>query len=491
VKRLANTDQISTALSQALVNQRLHQFRWFGDRHRRVRDASVHAVVLEEHRGHQVGTAIGRLSFNDGGSEQYQLPFLIAPGVTDPDAELATLELEAERHWILDGPTSPIFRGWLLTTQIASRTLSSGNDRYEFSWHGPDFDGLQKGTLAGASRLAGVEQSNTTIVYGRELIVKLYRRLSEGLNPELEIARHLVAIGEEEAVPELLGSAIFASQPDVSMGVAIAQRHVGDHVDLWTELNRLLSAGEIDESLGLVEDLGRVTAELHGALAKPTWNDAFATEVISRSDVEAWTTGLNNSFTQTLQMLSDNREAVGQNDLQLVEAIESARESLVRQAEGFTHLVGRRKCRVHGDYHLGQVLYTSSGHLKIIDFEGEPKRSLAERRVKTSPLKDVAGMLRSLAYARGSAQIPINDASNRASVIPLVDWERRARDRFLSAYQRQLSAYETMLIPESNGELMQAVRAWELDKALYEVQYELSSRPNWLWLPLSSLVKQS
>jgi maltose alpha-D-glucosyltransferase / alpha-amylase len=493
VKRLVHIDQIANALAQALVNERLHQFRWFGDRHRRVRDAHIHDVFLEEFFDHQVGTAIGRLLFADGGTEQYQLPFVISEGAIDLNAELAALHWEDEQRSIIDGPTSPVFREWLLATLTASRRLSSGDARYEFTWHGPDIDDSKLSLLSGASRLAGVEQSNTTIVYGRELIVKLHRRLSEGVNPELEIAKHLVAIGAEEAVPELFGSAIFARQQGVSMGVAIAQRHVGDNVDLWTELNRLLSVGEISESLDIVEDLGRVTAELHGALATPTWDDAFSTEVISRSDVEAWTTALNESFTQTLEMLSENRETVRRNDLQVVEAIEGARESLIRQAEGFSRLVGRRKCRVHGDYHLGQVLYTSSGHLKIIDFEGEPKRTLAERRVKTSPLKDVAGMLRSLAYARGSVQLQLQsiDASKRDSVIPLVEWERHARDRFLTSYQRQLSTFETMLIPESSDELMLAVRAWELDKAIYEVQYELSSRPDWLWLPLSSLVKQS
>jgi maltose alpha-D-glucosyltransferase/alpha-amylase len=175
----------------------------------------------------------------------------------------------------------------------------------------------------------------------------------------------------------------------------------------------------------------------------------------------------------------------------LISTLIALADRLPSRSVGFERLVGALKTRVHGDYHLGQTLRTTSGDFVILDFEGEPQRPIAERRAKTSPLKDVAGMLRSFGYARGAAE---RDAfargDDRESLrADLVAWERSARRAFLASYVVTSRRGGARYLPSSDDDLRQAVAAWELDKALYEVNYELNNRPDWLALPLSAVIK--
>jgi maltose alpha-D-glucosyltransferase/alpha-amylase len=161
---------------------------------------------------------------------------------------------------------------------------------------------------------------------------------------------------------------------------------------------------------------------------------------------------------------------------------------LAAQTTGFDRLVGRSKIRVHGDLHLGQILVTPEREFLVLDFEGEPRRSIAERRLKTSPMKDVAGMLRSFSYARGAAE-----REEAPSAIPspadLIRWERGVRKAFLDSYLTTSRQGQARFLPVSNDDVRQAIAAWELDKALYEILYELDNRPDWLAIPLSGTLK--
>jgi trehalose synthase-fused probable maltokinase len=161
------------------------------------------------------------------------------------------------------------------------------------------------------------------------------------------------------------------------------------------------------------------------------------------------------------------------------------RGNLLEQSRCFDDLLGYPVIRVHGDYHLGQVLRDANGQAYVVDFEGEPQRSVAERTLKTSPLKDVAGMLRSFSYARGAA---LGD-KREARQVDLTAWEQRQRQRFLDGYLSRVRSERPDLLPAGDAATARAIEAWEVDKALYEVLYELSSRPSWLWLPLTSLAR--
>jgi maltose alpha-D-glucosyltransferase/alpha-amylase len=161
---------------------------------------------------------------------------------------------------------------------------------------------------------------------------------------------------------------------------------------------------------------------------------------------------------------------------------------LESRASGFDRLIGRAKTRVHGDYHLGQTLRTQGGNFIVLDFEGEPQRSIEERRRKTSPLKDVAGMLRSFSYARGTST-PWLSPGSVVLHADLVNWERGIRDAFLATYISTVADGGGSFLPESAEDMSTALSAWELDKAAYEVLYELNNRPDWLWIPLAAMIK--
>jgi trehalose synthase-fused probable maltokinase len=164
--------------------------------------------------------------------------------------------------------------------------------------------------------------------------------------------------------------------------------------------------------------------------------------------------------------------------------------ALAERANGYRNELSTQRIRVHGDYHLGQTLRTPDGDWVIIDFEGEPARSLDERRQRASVLKDVAGMLRSFAYARGTAERSAGGSADRAARGRLGPWEMGARRAFLEGYRQALATSEMRFVPKDDAAFARALAAWELDKALYEVAYEVRNRPDWLELPLRSLLPE-
>jgi maltose alpha-D-glucosyltransferase/alpha-amylase len=173
----------------------------------------------------------------------------------------------------------------------------------------------------------------------------------------------------------------------------------------------------------------------------------------------------------------------------LPEMIDELRALSVR-ANGYSEEAQSVRIRVHGDYHLGQTLRTQDGDWTILDFEGEPARSLTERRQRTSALKDVAGMLRSFSYARGAAERAANVNEDDLASSRLRQWETRARQAFLEGYQQALGTTAVPLAPDTEDAFSRALAAWELDKALYEVGYEARNRPDWIELPLRALLPQ-
>jgi maltose alpha-D-glucosyltransferase/alpha-amylase len=171
-------------------------------------------------------------------------------------------------------------------------------------------------------------------------------------------------------------------------------------------------------------------------------------------------------------------------------AITAGLPDIAARADGYQVEEGMPRIRVHGDYHLGQALRTRDDDWVIIDFEGEPARPVSERRQKASPLKDVAGMLRSFGYARGVAERASHSAGGPDAAKRLARWERVARQAFLEEYRRALRTSPVPLAPEDDGAFNRALSAWELDKALYEIAYEARNRPDWLELPLRSLLPE-
>jgi maltokinase len=328
---------------------------------------------------------------------------------------------------------------------------------------GENFDAALNavGTPARVRRLTA-EQSNTSIVFDDAVILKLIRKLEPGRNPELEVGAKLKQRGFR-ATPTLLGA--LTLQTDVEATVGVAHRFVRVDGDGWSYVLAALRSGAPD-LLEQVRELGERVGELHVALADPE-DPAFAPEPITSADLRRWTATLTRELLTTLRVASAAVPELSQKRSGLlahVERLAAAPPAGVR-------------LRQHGDLHLGQVL-RSSGAWLIFDFEGEPARPLAERREKYPPLKDVAGMLRSFAYAiatavRGGSAV----AGLRAPI----------RQAFLDGYRSRASA----LLPEDERGFAALLELFELEKLLYELRYEVGHRPDWIGIPARDLLEEA
>jgi maltose alpha-D-glucosyltransferase/alpha-amylase len=331
------------------------------------------------------------------------------------------------------------------------------------------------------------EQSNTSIRFGDAAIVKLIRRLQPGPNPDAEMLGALASVAFAH-VPQFLGEASWRSPTNEEYPLLLVQAFVPNDGDGWSwMLNRLaaIAAGEIERDVEMRAEqlLGRRTGELHVALSQLT-SPEFAPEPVSEKQVTREMERIADEADDAVAMLEGADAAV---QALLKEPLEVVTGRMRRQAaaavSGLHEEAGLPRIRVHGDFHLGQTLRTRDDDWMIIDFEGEPARPVAERRRKTSPLRDVAGMLRSFSYARGAAEraLPSDDRSGPAQ---LAQWESAAREAFVAGYRAAVTAAPLPLVPSDNAAFARALAAWELEKAIYEIGYEVRNRPDWLDLPL-------
>jgi maltokinase len=319
-------------------------------------------------------------------------------------------------------------------------------------------------TPSGHMREMGAEQSNSSFVFGEELVLKVFRRLEPGVNPELEMLRFLSTRGFPNTAV-LAGWYEYAGEL-MHATLGILQEYIREARDGWQLA--------LDDPRGMatrIAELGRATGEMHTVLASDDDDPAFAPEVPSAESLSLLTATIDEQIERVFVDLSPDDPAM---------APIAGRGELVRERlQQMSHVgVGGKLIRHHGDYHLGQTLLSDSRWI-ILDFEGEPARSLLERRRKRSPLRDVAGMLRSFAYAASASQL--------LRGVPAPDgWEQRARTDFLDAY---LAAVEPALLPAGRPAIDKLLAIFELEKAVYELRYELNNRPDWVPIPVAGIAR--
>jgi maltokinase len=311
-------------------------------------------------------------------------------------------------------------------------------------------------------RVLGLEQTNSSIVLDDELIVKVFRRVEAGVNPELELLSFFATHGYEN-VPRLRGWWSYAG-PLMSASLGVVQEFVADAVDGWSlALEELGSDPEL--FLGRLARLGEVIGGMHAVLASDAQDPAFAPEEASEESLALLTATVDEEIEKVSSTLPESAAVAP-----LLGRADDVRD-LLRALSSFGS-IGRR-IRTHGDLHLGQLLWAHDDWL-VIDFEGEPARPLHERRLKQSPLRDVAGILRSFTYATAVAGIEDPEI------------ETRARAAFLGGYWQTLRS-ATFLPPRETAERL--VRIFELEKAIYELRYELDNRPDWVSIPVAGIAR--
>ncbi|MDX6689179.1 MAG: maltokinase [Solirubrobacteraceae bacterium] len=323
-------------------------------------------------------------------------------------------------------------------------------------------------TPTGDVRPMGAEQSNSSIVFGEEQVLKVFRRIEPGDNPELEMLRFLSRRGFAN-VAALTGWYEYSGEL-ISATLGILQEFVPESRDGWQLA--------LEDPLGLlrrVGELGEATARMHNILASDATDPAFAPEEPSAEALSLLTATIDEQIEQMfLDLPADERVA----------PIAGRGEEIRDRLQMLSHVgVGGRLIRNHGDYHLGQTMLAAGvgggteSRWIILDFEGEPARSLLDRRRKRSPLRDVAGMLRSFAYAASASEllrgVPAPD-----------DWEERARAVYLESY---LDTVEPFLLPAGQTAIEKLLAIFELEKAVYELRYELNNRPDWVKIPVAGI----
>jgi maltose alpha-D-glucosyltransferase / alpha-amylase len=362
---------------------------------------------------------------------------------------------------------------------------------------GADFATLELERLSSSS-------SNTVVNLAQRLLLKGYRRLREGISPELEMGLYLTEVAHFPNCAPLAGVLEYVGNDGQNKLLAMLQGYIRNQGDGWIysleylrrhlEQNRTAPATDAlpvnahEAYLGLVRVLATRTAELHLALARPTDDPVFEPQPLTRSDLDGYRQLALDEARSALDLLKTNLEQLTGTDRDKANAVLAARDRVLERLTAWAAgPVEGLKIRIHGDYHLGQVLITRNDFV-IIDFEGEPGRSLEQRRAKHSPLRDVAGMLRSFSYVQHSALRGVaHDEAEAAKLAPLAQsWESEVRAAFIASYDA-LAAPATLYGSDLTGGGLLGL--FELEKALYELRYELSNRPAWAGIPLQGILQ--
>lgn len=458
----------------------LSRRRWFGAKARRIRAVELldWAALPDLDL-----LALWRIAYEAGPSESYFLPVVLrSVEATPPAPAIARLRIADGEQVLFDALSDPGFCLAFYQALAASHSLAGERGRFRFRPSSP------LPAESGPPRVIAAEQSNTSVVFGQAAILKAFRRLAPGVNPDVEISRFLTLQTGFQNFPRALGDVSYEGDGDRPT-LAFLQEFVPNQGDGWSYFLAGL-AGVYGAAYGrgegrdLVPDaarLGQVTGQLHLALASDPAHPDFAPQPASPGDVRHWRARLAADLDLALAALE---RRVGGNEE--AAALLRRRRQLEAAVERFDTLETAElvKIRIHGDYHLGQVLRTA-GDFVVIDFEGEPARSLEERRARQPAMKDVAGMVRSFNYAAWAGWFE-HGRSDPALQGRAGEWDGRMRRAFWDGYRRTVANSPVLPADEETQALL--LSFFELEKLVYELNYELNHRPDWLPIPLKGVL---
>ena len=526
------TGSARTALERSLPAY-LKACRWFGGKARRMRSATMVDAVPFRYEDTAVYLVTLEIQYREGGPETYLLPlgFATHERMNDlrqahSEAFVANLRVAGDGQqlegMLYDASFDDGFARGLLDAMARRRVFKGESaeiaaipSRAFRRTVGPAVASLQPAALR-------AEQSNTSIRYGDRLVLKLFRRLEEGTNPDLEIGRFLTERTSFGHIPPLAGHMELRRGKRAPITMAVLQGWVPNEGDAWNYtldqlkvyLENALARKDQEPELpskdkhllDLLEQempplaqeiigpylasamlLGQRTAELHRALASETGDLTFAPESFTVQYRQSLYQSMRTLASKALELLRDRLNELPENArVNASELLSMEQRILNRFRAVLDRKITATRVRVHGDYHLGQVLYTGKDFV-ILDFEGEPARPLSERRLKRSPLKDIAGMLRSFTYATSFALR--SDSVRPEDRAALEKWGRYwaiwVSVTFVKSYLA--AAGQGGFLPKSRDEMKLLLDLFILEKAIYELAYELNNRPDWTELPLQAI----
>ncbi|NJN17122.1 MAG: maltose alpha-D-glucosyltransferase [Oscillochloris sp.] len=512
--------------------------RWFGSKARKIKQARLRETIPVPFGRTRAFLAIVEVDYVEGAGETYLLPMAYATGsrveqlITDwRHLVMAQLRLSGTEDpgVIYDPLLDREFCRALLDLIVQRKRLRQNGDGELIAHQTRVLRGLINGAEHLEPHISRAEQSNTSIIFGDRLIMKLFRKVETGLNPDLEIGRFLTAEKMFANTPPVAGHLELSRPKSEPLTLGILQGFVQNEGDAWdytldvvsryfdeglarpeldapatsAPIEALMQAVEqkppdaFDEFIGPYLDrarlLGQRTAEMHLALSSGDQPN-FAPEAFSQLYQRGLYQSMRTLTAETLQGLRKLLPSLPEQVRGEAEAVLAGESALLERFRRITGAkIEARRTRIHGDYHLGQVLFTGKDFM-IIDFEGEPRRPISERRIKRSPLRDVAGMLRSFQYAAYAAlfrrtvgmSIPDEEANRLRSWADFwVFWVSAA---YLGEYLK--TAHGAAFLPTRRDHLETMIEVYVLEKVVYEVGYEMNNRPPWLSIPLSGILRQ-
>jgi maltose alpha-D-glucosyltransferase/alpha-amylase len=507
--------------------------RWFARKSARIAHAKILDYFPIKVPAEQAGIFIIEVETTDGVKDQYALHLALAGGYRakqliefNPEFVLADLRRRSESIAFYDAIQSDAYCRELLRGINAKSKSPTKRGSLVFE-KTTAYDTIAETHVGLSIKRINTEQSNSSIIFGDKFILKLYRRLQPGINPDYEIGRFLTERTPFRHSPPVAGAITFSEDKgdkDIYM-LGLLQGFIGNQGDGWSysieELRRfyeraeshhfLLDAlndaraplsdlvneqipEEAEDMLGIylseVMNLGRRTGELHVALASDSKDEKFNPEVMSSEETAQLVSEIQRNIEQTFSLLQAGKKRISPDLQSKVDELLSYKTQLLELIEGLqTAKCPLIKTRVHGDYHLGQVL-NAFGDFIIFDFEGEPGRTLKSRLLKQPPMKDVAGMLRSFSYASFASLFIF--AHNRSDELDrFIPWAQVCETwisvAFMQGYLK--STQGQSFLPTSEADCFDMLLPFIIDKAVYEINYELNNRPDWLGIPVTSLLE--
>jgi len=485
----------------------LARTRWYPERSPK----SIHPVLTSAIPFCDVGDNRPWVAFfeatQDGVRSRYLLPMQIEWVRFDRERynprAFAAVRQGAREGTLLDVATERIFIAILLRNLRQSLTIEEGGSRLEFR---PTARLLNKPIKAPEQvRAVETEQSNSTALVDNDYVVKLYRKIEPGINPEIEMGRFLTEEAGYANTPALLGS-VELIEGDKQHAIGIVHEFVQNQGDAWTvtsayldrfiDEQRLLPSsehpGESEEQvpyLRYMSQTGRRVAEMHLALASGNAAD-FEPEPTTPADVRRWTDDVLARAGRLFETFQQRRDSLRDAERMLVDQFLPYHKDLPHRLGALLpREIDGLNIRHHGDFHLGQMLIVKDD-IFIIDFEGEPRRSIEERRRKAPGARDVAGLIRSIDYSATAAhERALKVASDEQGKVAaaLAGWRDRATTVFLGAYREIMTT--ARLWPANAAAAERLLNFFLLEKAFYEIEYELAHRPDWLRVPLTGAIR--
>lgn len=521
-------DKVITRFENKILPQYFNTCRWFGGKSRVIQNISVLNKIDIPVKDLQTSLITVEVNYNDGLPEVYQLPLAFLPAMREEEFKevpqkgiISKLQIKDEEGILFDAVYHEDFRNALFSNIRKGKKLTGKQGNLNF-YRSEGSPSLGKEEIT--SKVLNAEQSNTSLIFNNKYFLKLYRKLDNTINPDLEITRYLSEKTNFKNSPQFVGAIEFSPDDKNIIVMAMLQDLVPNQGDAWeytkdsliryvervlsrpkelklepakTDLIEPLDYEDVPESMKDLMGfafpermilLGQRTAEMHKALAENPLEKDFEPEPFSLHYQRSLFSSLQSLTRNSFQSLQKNLDKLPEDVREEAREVMDMKGEILRCFKQiFSHKIPIMKIRTHGDYHLGQVLWTGKDFI-IIDFEGEPARAFSERRLKRSALRDVAGMVRSFHYAAYS-NIMESEFEQQRKEGELEQWAEswyyHITRLYLQSYYEHVQGNQ--FFPESKDDLKILMDTFLLEKAVYELNYELNNRPDWVLIPLRGI----